>query len=93
MCIHSVMPISLEPHGLHPTPSCSVHRVLRKNTGWFALPFSRDVPNPELNPGLQTQADSLPVEPPGKPTYTHIPARHKFASLMTPDLSKALHAM
>ena len=32
-----------------------------------AFPFSRDLPNPEIEPGFPAlQADSLPSEPPGK---------------------------
>ena len=35
---------------------------------WVAHPFSRDLPDPGIEPGSPTlQADSLPSEPPGKP--------------------------
>ena len=39
---------------------------------WSGLPFSSagDLPNPVIEPGSPTlQADSLPSEPPGKPSY------------------------
>ena len=39
---------------------------------WSGLPFSSagDLPNPAIEPGSPTfQADSLPSEPPGKPSY------------------------
>ena len=36
---------------------------------WVTIPFSRDLPNPGIEPRSPTlQADSLPAEPPGKPT-------------------------
>ena len=35
---------------------------------WSAMPFSRDLSNPGLEPGSSAlQADSLPSEPPEKP--------------------------
>ena len=35
---------------------------------WVAFPFSRDLPNPGIEPrSLTLQADSLPAGPPGKP--------------------------
>ena len=35
---------------------------------WVAFPFSRDLPNPEIEPRFPAlQADSLTAEPPGKP--------------------------
>ena len=37
---------------------------------WVAVPFSRDLPNPGIEPrSLTLQADSLPSEPPGKPDF------------------------
>ena len=50
----------------------SVHRILQARIlEWVAIPFSRDVPNPEIQPGspaLQADSlpDSLPSEPPRK---------------------------
>ena len=36
---------------------------------WVAFPFSRDLPNPGIQSGSPAlQADSLPAEPPGKPS-------------------------
>ena len=38
---------------------------------WVAVPFSRDLPNPGIEPRSPAlQADSLPTEPPGKPKNT-----------------------
>ena len=38
---------------------------------WVALPFSKDIPNPEIEPSSPTlQADSLPAELQGKPENT-----------------------
>ena len=35
----------------------------------YAIPFSGDLPNPGIEPGYSTlQVDSLPSEPPGKPS-------------------------
>ena len=50
-------------------PGSSVHGILQARIlEWVATPFSRDLPNPRIepwSPALQT--DSLPSEPPGKP--------------------------
>ena len=54
----SVMSNSLQPHGLLQA------RILE----WEAFPFSRDLPNPGIEPKSPTlQADSLAAEPQGKP--------------------------
>ena len=38
---------------------------------WVAFPFSRDLPNPGIEPRSPAlQADSLPAEPQGKPFQT-----------------------
>ena len=35
---------------------------------WIAISFSRDLPDPGIEPGFPAlQADALPSEPPGKP--------------------------
>ena len=49
-----------------------VHGILQSRIlEWVAVPFSRDLPNPEIKPRSPTlQADSLPAEPPGR-TYGH----------------------
>ena len=40
---------------------------------WVAMPFSRILPNPGIKPRPPAlQADSLPSEPPGKPTNTGV---------------------
>ena len=83
MLSHSVMPNSLRPHGLHPTRLLCPWGFSREDY-WSGLPCPSpgDLPNPEAEPRPPTvQVDSLPAEPPGKPTYTHIPA-YKFASLV-----------
>ena len=48
----------------------SVHGILQTRVlEWVALPFSRDLPNPGIEPRSPTlQADSLPAEPAGKPS-------------------------
>ena len=45
-----------------------VHGILQSRIlEWVAVPFSRDLPNPEIKPRSPTlQADSLPAEPPGR---------------------------
>ena len=50
-------------------PGSSVHGILQARIlEWIAIPFSRDLPNPGIEPGYPAlQADSLPSEPPGKP--------------------------
>ena len=43
----------------------TVHGILyARILEWLAFPFSRDLPNPEIEPrSLTLQADSLPAEP------------------------------
>ena len=55
-------------------PGSSVHGILQaKILEWVAIPFSRDLPDPGVKPGSPTLwADSLPNEPPGKPSYTNV---------------------
>ena len=47
----------------------SVHGILQARIlEWVAIPFSRGLPDPGIEPGSPAlQADSLPLEPPGKP--------------------------
>ena len=54
---------SLQPHGI-------VHGILQAIIlEWVAVPFSRGLPNPGIEPRPPIlQADSLPAEPPGKPS-------------------------
>ena len=49
--------------------SSTVHGILQARIlECVAVPFSRDLPNPGIEPRSPTlQADSLPAEPPGKP--------------------------
>ena len=48
----------------------TVHGILQARIlKWVAIPFSRGLPNPGIEPRSPTlQADSLPAELPGKPT-------------------------
>ena len=52
-------------------PGCSIHaNSPRKNMEWVAMPSSRDLPNPGIEPrSPMLQAYSLPSEPPGKPCF------------------------
>ena len=58
---HSVMPDSLQLHGLY-------YGVLQARIlEWVAFPFSRDLPNPGIEPKSPSlQVDSLPAEPQGE---------------------------
>ena len=51
-------------------PGFSVHGILQAIIlEWVAIPFSRDLPDPGIEPRFPAlQADSLPSEPPGKPS-------------------------
>ena len=51
-------------------PGSSVHGILQARTlEWVAISFSGDLPDPGIEPGSPAlQADSLPSEPPGKPS-------------------------
>ena len=50
-------------------PGSSVHGILQARIlVWVAIPFSGDLPDPEVEPGSSAlQADSLLSESPGKP--------------------------
>ena len=50
-------------------PGVFVHRILQARIlEWVAIPFSRDPPDPEIEPGSPAlQADTLLPEPPWKP--------------------------
>ena len=52
-------------------PDSSVHGILQARIlDWVAILFPRDLPDPGVEPRAPTwQADSLPSEPPGKPTF------------------------
>ena len=51
-------------------PGSSVHGILQARTlEWVAISFSRDLPDPGIEPGSPAlQADSLPAELGGKPS-------------------------
>ena len=63
MCLTLCDPIDCSP------PGSSIHGILQARTlGWIAIFFSRDLPDPGIDPGSPAlQADSLTSEPPGKP--------------------------
>ena len=50
-------------------PGSSVHGILQATIlEWVATSFSRDLPNPGIEPGSPALlAGSVPFEPPGKP--------------------------
>ena len=51
----------------------TVHGIFQARSKWVAFPFSRDLPNPWIEPrSLALRADSLPAEPPGKPKNTGV---------------------
>ena len=52
----------------------TVHGILQARIlKWVAFPFSRDLPNPGIEPRSSTlQVDSLPAEPQGKPKNTGV---------------------
>ena len=56
-------------------PGSSVHGILQARIlEWAAIPFSRDLSDPGIEPGsLTLQADSLASKPPGKPPYMLLP--------------------
>ena len=49
-------------------PISSVHGIFQARIlEWVAIPFSRDLPDPGIEPGSPAlHTDSLPFEPPGK---------------------------
>ena len=51
-------------------PGSPVHGILQAGIlEWAAIPSSRDLPNPGIEPrSAALQVDSLPAEPPGKPS-------------------------
>ena len=59
-------------------PGSSVHGVLQARIlEWVVMAFSRDLPNPGIEPRSPTlQADSLPIEPPGKPSQSPLFSYH-----------------
>ena len=53
-------------------PGSSVHRILQARIlQWVAVSFSRDLPDPGIEPGSPAlRADALPTEPPGNSKCT-----------------------
>ena len=48
-------------------PASSIHGIFQSG---LPFPSPGDLPNPGIKPGYPAlQADALPFEPPGKPTY------------------------
>ena len=66
-----VMSDSLQQDGLYSLPGSSVHGILQARIlQWVAVPSPGDLPDPGIEPRSSTlQEDSLPSEPPGKPSY------------------------
>ena len=56
-------------------PVNTVHGILQARIlEWVAFPFSRDLPNPGIEPrSPELQADFSPAEPPGKPYLVSLP--------------------
>ena len=54
-------------------PDSTIHGILQARIlEWVTIPFSEDLPSPEIEPRCPAlQADSLPSEPPGKPLDFH----------------------
>ena len=52
-------------------PGSSVHGILQARVlEWVAMPSSKDLPDPGIEPGSPAlRADSLLSEPPGKPKH------------------------
>ena len=59
-------------------PDSSVHGILQTRVlEWVAVPFSRALPNPEMEPRSPAlQADSLPAELLRKPMYISAKVLH-----------------
>ena len=74
--------------------SSSVHgNSPGKNTGEVAIPVSRDLPNPGIEPRSSTvQADSLPSEPPGKPS-SEIRQSQKFTTVYNDVLPRGTECL
>ena len=59
----------------------TVHGILQARIlEWVAFPFSRDLPNPGIEPRSPTlQADSLPAELPGKQDQINSISSNKYS--------------
>ena len=68
---HSVVSDSVTPWSVAYQAPLSVGTLQARTLEWVAMPSSRDLPSPGIEPRSPTlQADSLPSEPPGKPKNT-----------------------
>ena len=70
-------------------PGSSVHGILQvRILEWVAISFSRDLPNPGIEPGSPAlQADALSSQPPGKPKMS------SFRVLWEIENKELLHLM
>ena len=69
MCVlvTELCPTLCDPVNYSP-PASSVHGIFKARIlEWVAIPFSRDLPNPGIEP--RSPADSLPSEPLEKPKF------------------------
>ena len=67
---HSVVSTSVWPHGLYSPPGSSVHAILQARIlEWVAMPSSRDLPDPEIEPKphYASFTGRRETAPPGKP--------------------------
>ena len=90
MCVFSssVMSNSLPSHGW--TIDCQASLALEsyRQEYWSGLPFPSpgDLPHPGIKPGSPTlQADSLPTEPPGKPSIKYLLGLYSAPDTMLSD--------
>ena len=70
----SVVPDSVTPRTVaHQGPLSMGFSTLEYWSG-LSFPSPADLPDPGIEPGSPAlQADSLPIEPPGKPSHLHYP--------------------
>ena len=68
-----------------PLPGSSVHGILQTRiVEWIAIPFSRDLPDPGIEPGSPAlQADSLPSELTRKIMAKNTSHKKKFRKVTT----------
>ena len=76
-CVCQACPTLLDPMDCS-LPGSSVHGILRARiVEWAAMPSSRDLPSPGIEPmspgSPALQADSLASKPPGKPYLQEFP--------------------
>ena len=71
----------------------TVHGLLQARIlEWIAVPFSRGLPNPGIEPRSPSlQADFLPAEPPGKPKNTGVHSLSLLQGIfLTQELNQGL---